>query len=215
MNQPYPLTREYQGISYSLLATPDAEQARFAFSGSFENEQIIWDATLLTLTRYHEIQPDAGQPVTRSAFLEIGGNTAHGRAMRVALDIALIDEAAILRTIVMIRNYKRLRPGRHDFGEPRVFPSRAAGRRARNKIGCRGIAWRPHDTAVPSPTGQRPARRSGGVRGLPDHCLRRPFGRHLRRIRPHAVARQSSLTMSWLADTAFRAARAGHRARAP
>ena len=127
VTEPYPLAREFQGISYSLLATPDAEQARFAFSGSFQDEQIIWDATLLTLARYHDIQPDAGQPVARSAFLEIGGKTAHGRAIRVALDITLIDEAAILRTIIMIRNYKRLRPGRHEFGEPRVFPPRAAG----------------------------------------------------------------------------------------
>lgn len=123
---PYPLAREFQGLSYSLLAAPGADLARFAFSGSFQGEPVIWDATLLTLARYHADQPHAGQSVVRSAFLEIGDATTHGRALRVALDIGLIDEAAILRTIIMIRNYKRLRSGRHEFGEPRTFPPHAA-----------------------------------------------------------------------------------------
>jgi hypothetical protein len=127
VTDPYPLAREFQGLSYSLLAAPGAEQARFAFTGSFQGEPVIWDATLLTLARFHADQPDAGQSVLRSAFMEIGGQTAHGRAIRVALDITLIDEAAILRTIIMIRNYKRLQSGRHEFGEPRAFPPHAAG----------------------------------------------------------------------------------------
>jgi hypothetical protein len=127
VTDPYPLTREFRGLSYTLLAAPGAEHARFAFPGSFQGEPMIWDATLLTLARYHADQPDAGQSVVRSAFLEIGGETAHGRAIRVALDVARIDEAAILRTIIMVRQYKRLHSGRHEFGEPRTFPPRAAG----------------------------------------------------------------------------------------
>jgi len=117
----YPLAREFQGLSYSLLAAPGAEQARFVFSGNFQGEPIIWDATLLTLARYHADEPETGQSVVRSAFMEIGGKTAHGRAIRVVLDIPLIDEVAILRTIIMVRNYKRLHSGRHEFGEPRTF----------------------------------------------------------------------------------------------
>ena len=124
MTQPYPQTREIQGIFYSLLAAPGAEQARFAFSGRFLGREMVWDATLLTLARYHAEQPDAGQMVVRSAFMEIGDETTHGRAIRVALDIPRIDEPAMLRTIMMIRNYKRLHPGRHAFGEPRAFPAR-------------------------------------------------------------------------------------------
>jgi hypothetical protein len=127
VTSPYPLAREFQGISYSLLAVPGAEQARFAFSGTFQGREMIWDTTLITLARYHAEQPDAGQSVLLSAFLEIGGKTAIGRAIRVALDIPRIDEPALLRTIIMIRNYRRLRPGRHEFGIARTFPPHAAG----------------------------------------------------------------------------------------
>ena len=122
MAPPYPLAREFHGIRYTLLAPPESSQARFAFTGSFQNQEIRWDTTLITLAHYHAEQPESAQPTVRTAFLEIGGQTEHGRAIRVALDIPVIDEAAILRTIIMIRNYKRLRPGRHEFGIPHTFP---------------------------------------------------------------------------------------------
>lgn len=127
MTQAYPLARERHGIRYTLLAAPDSGQAHFTFTGRYQNHEIVWDARLLTLARYHSGQPAASQPVVRSAFLEIGGTTSHGRAIQIALDIAEIDEPAILRSIIMIRNYKRLRPGRHGFGEPREFPPHATG----------------------------------------------------------------------------------------
>jgi hypothetical protein len=124
MNQSYPLAHEFHGIRYNLLAPSDAEQVHFTFSGRFQNQEISWDCTLLTLAHYHAGQPESAQPVVRTAFLEIGDETMHGRALRVALDIPVIDEPAILRTIIMIRHYKRLHPGRQEFGEPRAFPPR-------------------------------------------------------------------------------------------
>jgi hypothetical protein len=127
MAQPYPLARAFHGIRYNLLAPTDVERARFTFTGVFQNQEVIWDTTLLTLTHFHAEQPESTQPAVRSAFLEIGGKTVHGRAIRVTLDIPRIDEPAILRTIIMIRNYKRLHPGRHEFGEPRTFPPHTAG----------------------------------------------------------------------------------------
>lgn len=124
MTQSYPQARELHGIRYNLIAPPDTGAAHFTFSGSFQNREIVWDTTLFTLTHYHSDQPQSAEPVVRTAFLEIGDDTAYGRAIRVALDIPRIDEPAILRTIIMIRNYKRLRPGRHEFGGPRTFPPR-------------------------------------------------------------------------------------------
>ena len=124
MTQHYPLARETQGIAYQLLAPLTATQARFSFAGKFQNQEIVWDATLLTLTQYHAEQPAAAASVERSAFMEIGDAKEQGRSIRVALDIMQVDEPAILRTIIMIRQYKRLHAGRHEFGEARVFAPR-------------------------------------------------------------------------------------------
>jgi hypothetical protein len=126
MTLSYPLARETHGIRYNLIAPPDSGEAHFTLSGRFQNQEIVWDTTLVTLGHFHAQQPQSIQATVRSAFLEIGDETEYGRTIRVALDIQRIDEPAILRTIIMVRNYKRLRPGRHEFGELRVFPPHTA-----------------------------------------------------------------------------------------
>ncbi|MCK7581424.1 MAG: hypothetical protein MZV65_41195 [Chromatiales bacterium] len=91
------------------------------------NQNVVWDTTC-SLAQFYAEQPESAQPVVHSAFLEIGGETAlAGAPLDVALDIPQIDEPTILRTIIMIRNYKRLHPGRHEFGEPRAFLPHTAG----------------------------------------------------------------------------------------
>ena len=122
MTQPYPLAREFHDVHFSLLAPPETNMVRFSFTGIFKNREIVWDCTLLTLAHFHALQPESVEPTVRSAFLEIGGESTYGRAISVALDIPSIDEPVLLRTIIMIRNYKRLQAGRHEFGEPRSFP---------------------------------------------------------------------------------------------
>lgn len=118
----YPRQRKHQGIEFNLLEALTASHAHFSFVGQFKNEEITWDATLLTLERYHAEQPHSSQAVQRSPFLEVGAQTTSSRALRVVLDVAQIDEPTILRSIIMVRQYKRLSLGHHDFGIPRVFP---------------------------------------------------------------------------------------------
>lgn len=100
----YPRDIEQHGIRYTLLEPLRPDRARFSFSGPFENREILWDATLVALA------------VGRS-YIEIGAKTVGGRAVHVGLAIPAIDPAAVLRTIVMLRQYKRLRTGRHEFGD--------------------------------------------------------------------------------------------------
>jgi hypothetical protein len=119
MNLSYPIAREVHGIHYCLLAPLDPGQARFTFTGKFQHQESVWDATLFTLAHFYREHRLPIPPNTCSAFLVIGSETRHGRALRVVLDIPLIDEPVILRTIIMIRNYKRLQSGRHEFGETR------------------------------------------------------------------------------------------------
>jgi hypothetical protein len=105
---PYPQPRERHGIRYTLLEAPRPDRVVVAFRGPFLGQDTLWKATLLTIPR----------TATGSAYIEIGELTPEGRALTVGLDLPAIDEPVILRTIVMIRQYKRLRGGRHDFGEP-------------------------------------------------------------------------------------------------
>lgn len=114
----FPQTRAQHGIQFVLLEPLAPERARFRFTGPFEGHEVTWDTTLLTL---------AAAPAARRAFIDIGDETGNGRALTIALDIPAVDEPAILRTIVMIRQYKRLRAGRHEFGAPRIDPPQTGG----------------------------------------------------------------------------------------
>jgi hypothetical protein len=117
----YPCRRELHGIHFTLLEPVAPRRAHFAFTGPFDGQEVVWDATLVTLDAYHRAQPPEARSVQRHSFMEIGHAGTNGRAVRIGLDIPAIDEAVILRAIIMMRQYKRLRVGRHEFGEPRHF----------------------------------------------------------------------------------------------
>ncbi len=95
------------GIAWQTLAADPAGQfARLRFTGPFQGRRVIWNCTLSTLVSVHAPRN----------FIEVGAEEATGRAIHIGLDIAAIDTAAIRKTIIMVRQYKLLGPGRHEFG---------------------------------------------------------------------------------------------------
>jgi len=101
----YPQWREIRGFRYLLLEPIHPDRARFIFTGPYEGEEIRWNTLLQRL-----------DDRTTHSSIEIGDDHGEGRRLTVTLAIPEVDEPAILRTVVMIRQYKRLRPGRHEFG---------------------------------------------------------------------------------------------------
>jgi hypothetical protein len=108
------------GQSFVLLGEPQDQRVQLRFTGSFEGGEVVWDCEFVTLQ--WERQPQAGslrgETDSLRSFIDIGEPGARGVPLRVGLDLARIDRPAILKMIVMMRNYRRLRRGRHDFGEP-------------------------------------------------------------------------------------------------
>ena len=100
-------------------------RAHVRFLGVLQGQPVAWDAEILTLLAYYQEQVKNLAPSEHArsvrSFIEVGAHGTHGVALGVGLGVALIDEATVLRTIIMIRNYKRLRPGRHEFGEALTF----------------------------------------------------------------------------------------------
>lgn len=93
-------------MTYWLVGQSGDQAAYLRFTGPFQGGTVVWDCHFTTLA---EVQ------ATRN-FIEIGEPRTKGVPLRVALDIACIDRPAIEKLIVMIRNYKRLRIGRHEYG---------------------------------------------------------------------------------------------------
>lgn len=101
-----------------LLSLTDSS-AEFVFAGRFEDGEVIWQCQLHTLAslaqcsrqsnqrQFIEIQPTPVAELQSKPVLQI----------KVGLNVPKIDAAVIEKTTIMIRNYKRLQVGRHEFGE--------------------------------------------------------------------------------------------------
>ena len=102
------------GSDYRLLGQPDRNCAWVEFEGVFEHQPVRWRATIVTLTR----EPSGPADGLRQ-FIDIDpdGTAADATlAVRVGLAVDEIDSATIQKTIIMLRQYKRLQRGRMEFG---------------------------------------------------------------------------------------------------
>ena len=98
----------------------ESEQAcRIRFIGKFEHSGVAWHAHIQTLQQVASNlrqQTSETTAIRLRQFIEIQQQQDH-YSVEVGLNLHKIDKAAILRTIIMIRQYKRLHAGRHEFGE--------------------------------------------------------------------------------------------------
>jgi len=100
------------GEKYLLESELPASRAYIKFTGMFEGDQVVWNACVQTIEDYAQYNPTTNDPMQ---FIEIDveDNICF---LQVGLNVALIDKPTIERTILMIRNYKRLHQGRHEYG---------------------------------------------------------------------------------------------------
>lgn len=101
------LRAELAGADFAAVTELDGPAARIRFIGRFQDEEVVWDAQLIALA---PLDPDAPQ------FLEIGAPDAQGVPIRIGLNVPRIDRPTVMKTLIMVRNYKLLRAGRHEFG---------------------------------------------------------------------------------------------------
>ena len=108
------------GQAFVLLGELQDQRARVRFSGCFEGAQVVWDCEFVTLRSESQHQAAGSRDAVDGlrSFIDIGAPGERGVPVRVGLDVARIDRPAILKMMVMMRNYKRLRRGRHAFGSP-------------------------------------------------------------------------------------------------
>jgi hypothetical protein len=100
---------------FELLTPLGETTCHLRFTGPFQGEQIIWDAYLQTLSYY--VSKHSLQDLSARQFIEVGDSGEHGRFIQIGLNLSIIDEPVILKSLIMVRQYKRLVLGRHEFGE--------------------------------------------------------------------------------------------------
>ena len=93
-----------QGVDY-ICDTPLPDiSACISFLGAFDGKAVVWNMTLTVIEN------------GKTPYIEIQQGSDGVYLLSVGLVLAEIDETVIKKTIIMIRNYKRLVMGRCGFG---------------------------------------------------------------------------------------------------
>ena len=108
---------EATGRPYEALMPLGGNAARVRFLGTLEGSEVLWNATLITLEHYCRGLPPAERALGVRQFIALAPVQDGRGSITIALNVPRIDGPAILKTIIMIRQWKRLRPGRHEYGE--------------------------------------------------------------------------------------------------
>lgn len=101
------LRAELAGAEFRADTELGGASARLRFIGRFQGEDVVWDAELIALS---------ARPGNAAQFLDIGAPAPRGIPIRVGLGVPCIDRPTVMKAIIMVRNYKRLHPGWHEFG---------------------------------------------------------------------------------------------------
>ncbi len=96
-----------------LLDPPGGEKLRLRFAGPFEGREVHWDATLFTPAAWAK-EWDEEQP--QQNIIEIGEKGEYGISLHICLKVECIDLPTVRKALMMVRQYKRLQRGRHQYG---------------------------------------------------------------------------------------------------
>lgn len=121
------LTSNQRQINYTALSPLGGQTAHIQFKGPFQGREVLWDTQLITLREIYRQGLAVGKYLEKDTislpqFIEIHEKDAAELALTVGIDVSTIDIPTVLKTIIMIHNYKRLRHGRHEYGPSHLFP---------------------------------------------------------------------------------------------
>jgi len=102
--------------AYQKLSGKGEVPARISFEGMLEGKATTWLATLWTTASYPGNNPCGERHVQ---FMEVGNSREGLTPITLVLNLEKIDDGALLKALIMVRKYKRLRPGLICFGSQR------------------------------------------------------------------------------------------------
>ena len=97
---------------FLILDELPAEKVHLKFEGELEGKVVVWNACLRTIADYaknHQLSENPAQ------FIKIKEDEGVYK-LEVALNVEQINQSVIESTIIMIRKYKRLKLGFHEYG---------------------------------------------------------------------------------------------------
>jgi hypothetical protein len=99
---------------YQEVEPREQDRAHIRFAGVFQDKPVLWDVVILTLERCARGAPGHHRPWR--SFIDVSGPRGGVVAVTVGLPVGRTDEPTIRKTIKMIRQYRALAAGHHEYG---------------------------------------------------------------------------------------------------
>ncbi len=101
-------------MSYVLIKKYDNQHTHIKFAGSFQDQAVTWDTHFFTLDGYNAQESIKNESLKQFFHIESCGNDVF--KLTIVLKIPEITEPNILKMMIMVRQYKNLTLGRHEYG---------------------------------------------------------------------------------------------------
>ena len=101
-------------MPYALIKQYDSQHTHIKFDGPFQGKTVTWDTRFFTLNSYSS-QENIKNKCTKQ-FIDIEPGESNIMKLTVALNIAEITEPNIQKMMIMIKQYKHLKLGLHEYG---------------------------------------------------------------------------------------------------
>lgn len=101
-------------MSYKLIQQTDSQLAHIQFEGLFQGETVTWDTHFFTLNGYFAQEEDNNK--IQKQFIDIELIDSNNLKLTIALKIAEINHQNIQKMMIMVKQYKNLSLGRHEYG---------------------------------------------------------------------------------------------------
>jgi len=94
-------------MSYVLIKKYDNQHAHIKFAGSFQNQAVTWDT---------QFSQESIENKSLKQFLHIEADKNDVFKLTIVLKIPEITEPNIQKMMIMVKQYKKLTLGRHEYG---------------------------------------------------------------------------------------------------
>lgn len=100
-------------MQYTLIEQFNPQHAHIYFEGQFKGKKVTWNTQIFTIQEFMKTENSA---TNGKQIIDIQPAEANILKLTVALNVQKISEPEIQKMMIMIRQYKNLALGRHQFG---------------------------------------------------------------------------------------------------
>lgn len=101
-------------MTYELIKQYDSQHTHIKFEGNFQGQMVTWDTHFFTLTGYNSQKNVPNKSLKQFIHIEPGETNIF--KLTICLKIPEITEPSIQKMIIMVKLYKNLALGHHEYG---------------------------------------------------------------------------------------------------